>query len=152
VRVARIFRTSDAGKTWSVSTAPLADATQSSGVFALSFADALRGVAVGGDYDKPEERKGSAAVTMDGGITWVAATSLPNGFRSGVAIVPGTDGATVVAVGTTGTDVSLDGGRNWAFADTAGYHAVRFAPDGAGWAAGGGGRVARFNPDFIKRP
>lgn len=152
VRLARVFRTSDAGNTWAVSTAPLADATQSSGVFALSFADAMRGVAVGGDYDKAEERKGSAAVTLDGGITWVAATTLPNGFRSGVAIVPGTDGAVVVAVGPTGTDVSLDGGRNWTFADSAGFHAVRFAPDGSGFASGGRGRIARFNPDFIKKP
>jgi hypothetical protein len=89
---------------------------------------------------------------MDGGITWAAATTMPNGFRSGVAIVPGTNGATVVAVGTNGTDVSLDGGRNWTFADSIGYHAVRFAPDGAGWASGGAGRIARFDPAFLKRP
>lgn len=152
VRTARVFRSNDAGKTWAVSSAPLADANQSSGVFALSFSDASRGVAVGGDYDKADRREGSAAVTMDGGITWVAATTLPNGFRSGVAIVPGTDGAVVVAVGTTGTDVSLDAGRNWTFADSAGYHAVRFAADGAGWASGGGGRIARFDRDFLKRP
>ena len=152
VRVARVFRTADAGKTWSVAAAPLADATPSSGVFAVSFADALRGVAVGGDFDKPTQREGSATVTMDGGITWVAATTAPNGFRSGVAIVPGTDAATVVAVGTNGTDISFDGGRSWTLADTVGYHAVRFAPDGAGWASGGRGRVARFNPDVIKRP
>jgi photosystem II stability/assembly factor-like uncharacterized protein len=152
VRVARVFRTAEAGKTWTVATAPLADATPSSGVFAVSFADALRGVAVGGDYDKATQREGTAAVTMDGGITWVAATDLPSGFRSGVAIVPGTDGATVVAVGTNGTDISFDGGRSWTLADTVGYHAVRFAPDGAGWASGGRGRVARFDPDVIKRP
>ncbi len=152
VNVARVFRTVDAGKTWTVSTAPLADATQSSGVFALSFADALRGVAVGGAYDQPTQRERSAAVTTDGGFTWMEAATMPNGFRAGVAIVPRTDGATVVAVGTNGTDVSYDAGRSWILADTVGYHAVRFAPDGAGWASGGRGRVARFALDLTKRP
>lgn len=150
VNAARVFRTVDAGKTWMVAVAPLADATPSSGVFALSFADAMRGVAVGGDYDKAAQRERSAAITMDGGITWVAATVSPNGFRSGVAVIPGTNGATVVAVGTNGTDISFDGGQSWTLADTVGYHAVRFAPDGAGWASGGRGRIARFAPDFIR--
>ncbi len=152
VNVARVLRTIDAGKTWTAAAAPLADATQSSGVFALSFADAARGVAVGGAYDQPIQRERSAAVTTDGGFTWTAATAMPNGFRSGVAIVPLTNGAMVVAVGTNGTDVSYDGGRSWTLADTVGYHAVRFAADGSGWASGGRGRVARFARDSIKRP
>ncbi len=152
VNVARVFRTVDAGKTWTAATAPLADATPASGVFALSFADGARGVAVGGTYDQPTQRDRSAAVTTDGGFTWTAATTMPNGFRSGVAIVPLTNGAMVVAVGTNGTDISFDGGRNWIRSDTVDYHAVRFAKDGAGWASGGRGRVARFAPKLIKRP
>ncbi len=152
VNVARVLRTVDAGKTWTATTAPLADATQASGVFALSFADGARGVAVGGAYDQPAQRERSAAVTTDGGFTWTAGTTMPNGFRSGVAFVPRTNGPTVVAVGTNGTDVSYDGGRSWTLADTVGYHAVRFAADGSGWASGGRGRVARFARDSIKRP
>ena len=152
VNVARVFRTVDAGKTWTAATAPLADATPASGVFALSFADGARGVAVGGAYDQPIQRGRAAAYTTDGGFTWTGATTMPNGFRSGVAFVPLTNGAMVVAVGTNGTDISFDSGRKWIRADTVDYHAVRFAKDGAGWASGSRGRVARFAPKLVKRP
>lgn len=148
VNVARVLRTTNGGKSWSAAATPLSTPAQSAGVFSLSFADALNGIAVGGDYAKPEARERTVAVTRDGGATWQAPSATPpNGFRSAVAIVPRTGGLSAIAVGTNGTDRSFDGGRSWTAADTVGYHVVRFAADGAGWATGGRGRVARFTPD-----
>jgi photosystem II stability/assembly factor-like uncharacterized protein len=145
VNVARVLRTADGGLTWSASETPLSAAVQSAGIFALSFADTLNGVAVGGDYQRPDARERTVAVTTDGSATWqLPSGNGPSGFRSGVAIVPGTGGRVVIAVGTNGTDRSDDGGRSWVRVDSIGYHAVRFAMDGTGWATGGGGRVARF--------
>ena len=78
---------------------PLASGTEASGVFSLHFrkeSDAhsawklegtwyLHGIAVGGDYKKPNESNGTAAYTTDGGKTWTAATKPPHGYRSAVA-------------------------------------------------------------------
>lgn len=148
---ARVFRTTDRGRSWVVASTPLSGPTGSAGVFSLSFADALRGIAIGGDFSIEGGRDRNVAVTRDGGATWEPAGGKPpNGYRSAVAIVPLTRGQGAVAVGPTGTDISLDGGRNWTPADTLGYHAVRFAPDGAGWATGPRGRVARYATDSTK--
>ncbi|MGQ0641960.1 MAG: WD40/YVTN/BNR-like repeat-containing protein [Gemmatimonadaceae bacterium] len=146
VNVGRALRTTDAGITWTAHETPLSAPSQAAGIFSLSFADSLVGIAAGGDYEKPDARERTVAITRDGGATWAAPAETPSGFRSAVAFVPGTNGRVVIAVGTNGSDRSEDGGRSWTRVDTVGYHAVRFAPDGTGWATGGRGRVARFAP------
>jgi photosystem II stability/assembly factor-like uncharacterized protein len=111
---ARVFRSTDGGRTWSAAAAPLASG-KAAGVFSLAFRDGAVGVAVGGDYTKEQESEGSAAVTLDGGRTWRAlgAEARPGGYRSCVAYVPGTRGRKLVAVGPSGSDYSTDGGRTW---------------------------------------
>jgi photosystem II stability/assembly factor-like uncharacterized protein len=72
---------------------------------------ARRGVAVGGDYLKPDDSVATAAFTTDGGKTWTAATIPPHGYRSAVAYDAPTK--TWITVGPNGTDISTDDGRNW---------------------------------------
>lgn len=68
-------------------------------------------VAVGGSYEKPLDGSGTAAVSMDSGRTWRAATVGPGGYRSAVAF----DRAARVwvAVGPSGVDLSKDDGKTW---------------------------------------
>jgi photosystem II stability/assembly factor-like uncharacterized protein len=68
-------------------------------------------VIVGGDYQKPEGRSGTAAFTLDGGKTWLPAATPPQGYRSAVAYDAATK--TWITVGPNGTDISTDDGRNW---------------------------------------
>jgi photosystem II stability/assembly factor-like uncharacterized protein len=49
-----------------------------------------------------------------------------------------------IAAGTSGADVSTDGGRNWKQFDTGNYNAISFASGKAGWAVGPRGRIAVF--------
>lgn len=49
-----------------------------------------------------------------------------------------------LAVGPTGTDVTLDGGRTWRPLEEGSYDTVDCAADGACWASGEKGRVARL--------
>ena len=139
---ARVFRSTDGGRSWSASEAPLAKG-KTAGVFSLAFRDARHGVAVGGDYTKEKDSAGSAALSNDGGGTWrPVGDSRPNGYRSCVAVIRGTRGPALVAVGPSGSDYSSDGGRTWSAFGVEGFHAVSVARDGSVmWAVGEGGRV-----------
>ena len=106
--------------------------SQSSGVFAVAFRDRNHGVAVGGDYNPPNA--GAAATSRDGGKTWQPATV--GGYRSGAAWL----GPAVIAVGPTGSDLSLDGGQHWRPLDSGSFDTVD-CPNTC-WAAGEHGRVA----------
>lgn len=133
---ARLFRSTDRGKTWAVQDCPLGGRSKSAGAFGIAFRDATNGVIVGGDYTKPTEAGPHAAVTTDGGKTWTLTP--PLAFRSCVAWA----GDRWVAVGTSGADVSGDG-KVWRSLDNGNWNAVGFA-GGVGWAVGPDGRVARW--------
>ncbi len=140
---ARVIRTADNGTTWRAAETPLLTGRPGAGVFSVAFRTAEIGVAVGGDYQRPKEGVGTAAFTRDGGATWEQAQSLP-WFRSGVAYRAVGTGQHAVAVGTSGTSVSYDDGRNWTTIDTLNLNAVAFARDGAGWAAGPRGTIVKW--------
>jgi photosystem II stability/assembly factor-like uncharacterized protein len=68
-------------------------------------------VAVGGDYQRPEESIGTGAVSTDGSLNWLASETPPHGYRSSVAYDAASK--TWVTVGPNGTDISTDDGRHW---------------------------------------
>ena len=140
---ARVFHSKDGGRTWSVATTPIRNDGASAGIFSLAFRDALNGIAVGGDYSKDKEDRGNIAVTTDGGRTWPApAGTGPKGFRSAVAWLPVYK--VWIVTGTSGSDISSDGGKTWRLFDSGAYNAMSFVPGGDGWAVGPQGRIARF--------
>jgi photosystem II stability/assembly factor-like uncharacterized protein len=148
---ARVFRSTDRGRTWSVADTPVHAGNSASGIFSVAFADARHGVAVGGEYTKPKSSFPNVAVTSDGGATWTLARgALPAGFMSAVAYLPGTNGRSLVAVGLGGTARSTDAGESWAMVDTVGYNSVTFASATEGWAAGPRGRIAKWVPPVGK--
>ena len=144
--VARIYHSTDRGRTWSVHDTPLRAGAPSMGIFSVAFRDSRHGVIAGGDYQQPSLRGRNLAVTNDGGSTWTLADSAssPAGYRSAVAFVPASNGSMLVAVGLTGTDISRDGGMSWTHLDSTAYNSVAFASDGSGWTVGPKGRIARW--------
>jgi photosystem II stability/assembly factor-like uncharacterized protein len=95
----------------------------------------------------------NVALTDDGGRTWREAKGpLPAGYMSGVAIVPETNGRSLVAVGLAGTAQSTDGGESWRMVDTVAYNSVAFASRNDGWAAGPRGRIAKWAPAATIKP
>jgi photosystem II stability/assembly factor-like uncharacterized protein len=119
---ARVFRSSDYGRTWAVSDTPI-PASPSAGIFSLAFRDTLNGIAAGGDYAHPRAARPNVALTPDGGRTWVLGDNAEaTAYLSGVAYLPG--GWGVVAVGTEGAFESADGGRSWVRSDTVSCNAV----------------------------
>jgi photosystem II stability/assembly factor-like uncharacterized protein len=142
--VARVFRTQDRGASWTVSSTPMASGNASSGIFSISFRSPQEALAVGGDYQAPEVTSGTVAFSSDGGANWTLAREPHSvGFRSGVAWRGDTDHPMWVAVGTSGSSFSLDGGHNWENFDDEAYNAVAFS-GATGFAAGPDGRIARL--------
>lgn len=148
---ARVFHSANRGRTWSVADVPVQAGGASSGLFSVAFRDARHGVAVGGDYRKPNEPSANVAYTRDGGRTWQRARTMPAGYMSGVAFVPRTH-ATFVAVGLAGTAVSHDDGGSWSMVDSVAYNSVAFGASGDGWAVGPRGRVAKWRGERFSVP
>src|SRR4029078_6898227 len=110
---ARVFRSSDQGRTWQASSTPIPAGSASTGIFSLAFRDSLNGVAVGGDYAHPGARRPNVAVTSDGGVTWqVADSAQATGYLSAGAYASH-DGRGLGGVGTRGPLTSLDRGADW---------------------------------------
>jgi photosystem II stability/assembly factor-like uncharacterized protein len=121
---------------------PLAEG-EAAGAFSLGMRKAggkLILVAVGGDYKLPDETAGTAA-NRDAEGVWHAAEAPPHGYRSAVAY----DAASKswIAVGTNGTDISMDDGRNWKPVPESqtGWNALSLP-----FAAGSKGRIAKWQP------
>ena len=128
---ARVFRSTDGGSSWTVAETPIRSGQSSQGVFSLYFADERRGVAVGGDYLDEPNPAATAAVTVDGGVTWTAVESPPWGFRECVVAVSDATPRALMAVGPSGTDLSEDGGLTWRPIGEGRFHSVGFSSDGA---------------------
>jgi photosystem II stability/assembly factor-like uncharacterized protein len=122
---------------------PIASGTDSSGIFSLFFQDLKHGIAVGGDYNKPNESAGTAAWTTDGGKTWTAAKQPPHGYRSAVAW--DADAKAWIAAGTNGSDISYDDGKTWTPLDNGNWNALSLP-----WVVGPKGRIAKL--DAAKLP
>lgn len=110
----------------------------------MRFRDAKHGLAVGGDFEKPTVNVDIAAWSRDGGRSWHKPERFPGGYRSGLSWVPGR-GRTAIAVGTSGTDITFDGGRNWRPVDNGIFDTVNCVSRNVCWASDSQGRVARLD-------
>lgn len=146
-RKARVFHSSDGGKTWNVEETPVASGNASSGIFSLDCKGGRVLYAVGGDYNDVSRVFHSAAYFHDpayfpdGGGAWRLAKQQPGGFRSAVAQV---DPAAAVAVGPNGEDITQDFGVTWEHTDSLRLNAVAILDEDNGWAVGPQGTIARF--------
>lgn len=138
---ARVFRSTNRGLDWFVAAAPIVSGTAGSGIFSIAMQDKTRGVIVGGNYEKPNEINDNLAFTSDGGRSWIAGKGL-NGYRSGVDFI---DKKTLIAVGSSGSDLSIDGGKIWKNLDKENYNSVQAKGKNAIWAVGANGLVAKFS-------
>ena len=134
---ARVFKTTDFGKTWEVFDTPMIQGNGPQGIYSVDFSDESNGIIFGGDYSKPEENTANKAITADGGKTWslVSNGQEPN-YKSCVQYVPNTNGKEVFAVGKTGISYSNDAGNTWKKVSEEGYYIIQFVDRNTAWLAG----------------
>jgi len=137
---ARVFHSPDLGGTWTVTATPILSGNASSGAFSIARTGSVV-VAVGGDYNDVDRTDRTAAISLDRGVTWNLAAQPPSGFRSAVAFL---DGNTLVAVGTSGEDISTDQGAHWTQTGDLDLNAIAVLDSANAWAVGPEGTIARW--------
>ena len=142
---ARVLKTTDRGRSWTIAETPIVGGTPTAGIASLAFRDSDNGAALGGVIDEPDQFSDNVAVTGDGGRTWTLAGRPPfPGAVYGAAYVPDAPTPTLVATGPAGMAYSADNGMTWTRLDTRSHWSVVFASLRSGWAVGPEGRVTHI--------
>lgn len=129
--LSRIFKSEDRGKTWNAVNTEMRSG-EASGIYAMTFIDKNRGVAVGGNYLDSSSTKGNCIITINGGDTWITPQVPPKGYKSCVAY---NDDGVLIATGRTGVDVSFDNGYIWKHVSDDAYYSCVMIGD-IGWLVG----------------
>ena len=100
--------------------------------------------AVGGDFSKDRDTTGTSSLSRNRGRSWHVPKTGPNGYRSSVVFLGRSQ---LLACGTSGINLSTDGGRHWTEVSREGFHVCAKAKQGRlVLLAGAGGRIGRYKP------
>lgn len=127
-KVSRIFHSSNYGQTWKIYDCPILQGENSTGPFSIAFYNDKKGIVVGGDYLKDKESVNNVLLTTNGGKKWTKPETPVAGFRSAVEYI--TD-KICFATGSSGTDYSTDGGKNWKNMSKQNFNALQKAKTGS---------------------
>jgi photosystem II stability/assembly factor-like uncharacterized protein len=122
-----IYASEDYGGTWKKYDCPIVQGEASTGAFSIDFFNEKLGIVVGGDYKKDKENTNNILLTADGGKSWFRPERPVYGFRSGILWY---DEKNCFSTGTSGTDVSKDGGQYWYHISDESFNAVKKAKKG----------------------
>jgi len=140
----RIFFSPDKGKTWQIQTTPIVKKEPTQGIYSIDFYDENLGIALGGDYQHPENNLANKAIAKDGGFTWnLIANGEEPTYKSCVQFVPNSKGMEIVALGFTGISYSNDMGKTWATLSDEPFYTFRFLNDSIAYTAGKG-RISKL--------
>lgn len=114
------------GTTWQHHPLPILKPQASRGAFSFAF-DKKRIIVVGGDYQNNKKTDSTACYSLNGGISWQLPTSFPSGYQSCVEKI---DTDIFLSTGTSGSNISVDGGKNWMFLDAQSFNVCRKAKRG----------------------
>ena len=121
---------------------PIIQGTQSTGANSMAVKDAKTIAVVGGDFTTKDSTTKNCFITKDGGITWLAPTIPPHGYRSCVEYL---GKKTWISCGLNGVDYSTDEGNTWTWISKESFHVCRKAKSSkAVFFAGGNGRVGKL--------
>ncbi|MCX6299790.1 MAG: oxidoreductase, partial [Bacteroidetes bacterium] len=123
-------------------TLPMLQGKQSTGANSLAIFK-NKGMIVGGDFSKDTIQKGNAVLfNLKQSGQFSFPTTPPHGYRSSVIYLNEKD---LICCGTSGVDISHDGGLNWTLVSKDSYHVVKKAKNGQSvWLAGSNGKIAQI--------
>lgn len=137
----RILISNNKGLTFAAAPLPMAQGKATQGAYSVDMlGDCI--VVVGGDYSAPESSEGNFCISTDGGKNFIKAEKSPEGYKSCVKFL---DKKHLIAVGTTGVDVSTDGGMNWKHIDDSPFNSIGVINKKQAILAGPEGKIALLN-------
>jgi photosystem II stability/assembly factor-like uncharacterized protein len=147
-KIARVFHSTDAGKTWTVADTPIVHGPDSAGIFSIAFRDATHGVIAGGDYKHPEQDGPNLAFTNDGGLTWTLSSIARQAYFSAVAFARASSGGTaLLAVGSTRAAYTDNLAKpSWQKTWDLNLNALSINSSGEAISVGPKGLIVRFDP------
>ena len=130
-------------------TLPIVQGQESTGANSLAVwgdifsGDNIKAVVVGGDFSHDTvSTQNSVLVELLPKLKFSQPKTPPHGYRSCVIYLSKNK---LLTCGTSGSDISIDGGKNWTLISTEGFHVCQKAKKGkAVFLAGGGGRIAKL--------
>lgn len=143
---ARVYHSSDKGKSWSVFDTPIVQGGQMTGIYSVDFYSEKQGIIFGGDWNNKALNSKNKAVTTDGGKNWeLIADGKAPGYRSQVRYIPGTEGRGLLACGIPGISYSSDGGENWEDISNEAFYTFDFGSNPSVIWLAGNKRIARLS-------
>ena len=127
----------------------LVQGKQSTGANSIAiYSKTRRGMIVGGDFNNDTSTNGNSTLfsfdKKNIKVQFYQPTTPPHGYRSCVIYI---DEKELITCGTSGVDISTDGGMNWQLISSESFHVVQKAKNGnAIFLAGKGGRIAKLIP------
>jgi photosystem II stability/assembly factor-like uncharacterized protein len=102
-------------------------------------------VIVGGDFTRDTVKADNCVIARLGkNPVFTKPATPPSGYRSCVEYI---DSRKLITCGTSGVDISADGGKNWKLISKESFHVCQKAKKGNSvFLAGGNGRIARYLP------
>ncbi|HKP31465.1 MAG TPA: hypothetical protein VJT83_02010 [Chitinophagaceae bacterium] len=120
---------------------PIVQGAESTGANSVAVKD-KKIIVVGGDFSHDSISTKNCFYTTDAGKTWIAPATPPFGYKSCVEFITKNK---LIACGTSGVDVSEDGGKNWQHITKESFHVTRKAKEGnTVFLAGGNGKVGKL--------
>lgn len=121
---------------------PLLQGRESTGANSLAMDVKGNGILVGGDFSKDSISTGNAVLFEKGGKNIRVPQTNPQGYKSSVIYLTKTE---LIACGTSGVDLSHDGGLHWENISKESFHVVQKALKGTTvYLAGGNGKLAKL--------
>ncbi len=112
--VSRLLFTQNFGKKWHYYDTPFTHETASKGIYSLVLMSQYSGILVGGDYTNDTSKTDNCYLfkinPKTKQITFSKPEISPHGYRSCIEAM---DKKNLIACGTSGVDVSTDGGKSW---------------------------------------
>lgn len=129
---------------WNKYPLPIMQGGNSTGANSLAISpDQTKGMVVGGDFTKDSIRQNNAVmISFTGSVKMSIPQTSPHGYRSCVIYLSKNQ---LLTCGTSGIDMSNDGGNNWTLISTDSYHVCQKAKKGtAVFLAGSKGKIAKL--------
>jgi hypothetical protein len=122
---------------------PLVQGKESTGANSIAIYG-NNAVVVGGDFTRDTATAHNCVLIRLGKVpAFTTPTTPPHGYRSCVEFI---DSRKLITCGTSGVDISADGGKNWKLISKESFHVCQKARKGtAVFLAGGNGRIAKYS-------